>query len=148
MNLTAKQHEQCARALFNFAWTLIEKPDRSDDETELMISAAHASALHWLQVGTPLNFARSQWQISRAYAVAGRGEPALHHARRCLSICQEHGFADFDLAFAYEALARAHALAGEPGEAQRFVDLAREAGGRIEDEEDRQHLFEDLRTVL
>ena len=148
MDLTARQHEQCGRALFNFVWTLLEKPGRSDDETELMISAAHASALHWLQGGTPVNFARSQWQIARACAVAGRGEPALHHASRCLKICQENGIGGFDLAFAYEALARAHAVAGEPQHVQRFLEVAREAGGRIEDDEQRSLFLEELDTVV
>ena len=36
----------------------------------------------------------------------------LHHARRVLEICEEHGIGDWDLAFAYEALARAHAAGG------------------------------------
>jgi hypothetical protein len=147
MNLTPKQHEQCARALFNFTWTLLGRTGRSDDETDLMINAAHASLLHWQQVGTPLNFARGHWQVSRAYAVAGRGEPAVHHARRCLSLCQEHGIGGFDLAFAYEALARAHAVAGAPTESRRFLDLAREAGQAIEDADEAGHFFEDLHTI-
>ena len=76
MNLTAQQHLQCGKAMFNFTWTLLEKADRTEDESEVMIKAAHASALHWLQVGKPVNFARSEWQISRVYGVLNRAEPA------------------------------------------------------------------------
>ena len=112
-----------------------------------MVKAAHASALHWLQVGKPVNFARSEWQISRVYAVLNRAEPALHHARRCLQICEDHGVGDFDLAFAYEALARAHAAAGGHDQAKRYLELAREAGKRIADAHEREHFFDDLRTV-
>jgi hypothetical protein len=147
MNLTPQQHEQCARALFNFTWTLLEKAQRSADETDLMISAAHASLLHWHHIGRPVNFARGHWQVSRAYAVAGCGGSAVRHAQRCLSICQEEGIGGFDLAFAYEALARAHSVAGESKEAGRFLDLAREAGGKIEDPEEAEHFFEDLHTI-
>ncbi|MCH8150782.1 MAG: hypothetical protein IH830_00230 [Planctomycetes bacterium] len=102
MKLTADQHLQCGKALFNFTWTLLEKTDRTEDESEVMVKAAHASALHWLQVGKPVNFARSEWQISRVYAVLNRPEPALHHAQRCLQICEDDEIGDFDLAFAYE----------------------------------------------
>ena len=147
MKLTADQHLQCGKALFNFTWTLLEKTDRTEDESEVMVKAAHASALHWLQVGQPVNFARSEWQISRVYGVLNRAEGALHHGQRCLQICEDHGVGDFDLAFAYEALARAHAVAGNRAEIKRFLDGAREAGTRIADAHDREHLFNDLHTV-
>ena len=54
------------------------------------------------------------------YTVLGRAEPALHHARRCLELCEANPEAieDWDLPYAYEALARAHALAGEADEAR------------------------------
>jgi hypothetical protein len=74
--------------LFNEVWRLIET--REDDER--MLHAAHASAYHWSEAPEcePRNRARSEWQVSRVYAVLGRGEPALHHAHRCLEICREH----------------------------------------------------------
>lgn len=95
----------------------------------------------------PVNLARGEWQVSRVYAVLGRAEPALHHARRCLEICEAHGIGDFDLAFAYEALARASAVAGQPGERDRYMALARTAGERIVEEDDRTTFFGDLATV-
>ena len=45
-----------------------------------MIHAAHASRHHWAAVGTGVNLARGEWQISRVYVTLGRGEPALFHA--------------------------------------------------------------------
>ena len=81
MPLTSDQHLHCGKALFNFAWTLIEKADRTDDETELMINASHASWMHWSKVGKPVNFARSEWQLARVYAVAGRAEPEASWCR-------------------------------------------------------------------
>lgn len=130
--------------LFNYTWTLLEKPDRTRGEEDLMLHAAHASRYHWDSIGQPVNHARGEWQLSRVYAVLGRSEPALHHAQRCLELCEEHGIGDFDLAYAYESLARAHGLAGETETAAHFAGLAREAGNRIADEDDRELLLGDL----
>ncbi len=147
MKLTARQHEQCGKALFNTVWTLLEKVDRSADDDNLMVHTVHAMMLHWLQVGTPVNFARGEWQLSRVYAVLRRAEPALRHAERCLAVCREHGLAGFDLAFAYEALARAHAVAGDTARTSRFLILAGQAGRDIAEDDDRKILFDDLQTI-
>lgn len=136
-----------AADLFNYCWGLIEKPDRDERETELMIDAAHASRFFWETVGEPVNQARGEWQISRAYAVARRPEPALHHAALCLAICEANGIAGFDLAYAYEALARAHAMAGDKAEAIRLAAQARSAGETIDDEDDRELLRQDLGSI-
>jgi hypothetical protein len=133
--------------LFNYVWTLLEKDDRTEREGNRMIDAAHASRLFWEEVGEPANHARGEWQISRAYATVGRAEPALYHARRCLELCESHGIADFDLAYAYEALARAHAVAGDDDSAKRFGGQAREAAERVADDEDRELLMSDLATL-
>jgi hypothetical protein len=71
-----------------------------------MLHMAHASRYHWEQVGTPANLARGEWLCSRVYAVLGRPEPALHHARRVVQICERNGIGDWDLAFSHEAVAR------------------------------------------
>jgi len=104
---------QLAVDLFNHVWTLMEMPERTRAQDTEMIHAAHASRHHGGEVGTPVNFARGEWQVSRVYTVLGRPEPAIWHARRCLEHCEANGIGDWDLAYAYEALARAHALAGD-----------------------------------
>ena len=114
-----------------------------------MIHAAHASRYHWGQVpsATPAHLARGEWQISRVYAVLGRAEPALYHARRVLDLCQQNGIGDWDLAFAYEALARAHAVAGDAARAREFTDRALAATEDIADDEDRDLVLADLETI-
>jgi hypothetical protein len=139
--------KQIGIELFNYVWTLLEKEDRSARESDRMVDAAHASRLFWEEVGEPVNHARGEWQISRAYATVDRAEPALHHAQRCLELCEEHGIGDFDLAYAYEALARAHGIAGETERAARYKRQAREAGARIAERDDRDLLFGDLETL-
>jgi hypothetical protein len=135
--------------LFNKAWALMERPDRSPEGDDELLHCAHASAYHWAQVGTIANRARSEWQCSRVYAVLGRAEPALHHARRCLELCESapDEMADFDLPFALEAMARAHAVAGDEDAAREWLDRARAAGEKIVDEDDRVLLEADLATV-
>ena len=86
---------------------------------------------------------------ARAYAVLERPEPALHHARRCLELAESAPDAldDFDLPFAYEALARAHSLAGNEIEARAWLDRARAATSGV-NEHDRALLEADLATVF
>ena len=145
MTLDHEAHRRLGVELFNRTWALMEKDARTSAEDDEMIHCAHASAYHWMHAGTAVNRARSEWQCSRMYTVLGRAESALWHAQRCLEICSEHGIGDWDLAYAYEALARAHALAGEADESGRFVELAR--GVEIAEAGDREHLLEDLATI-
>jgi DNA-binding transcriptional MerR regulator len=138
-----------AAQLFNETWRLMELEGRSRDDDDRMIHTAHASRYHWAQApgSTPANLARGEWQISRVYAVLGRPEPALHHARRVLDICQENGIGDWDLAFAYEALARARAVAGDAAQARHHTDQALAAAKDIAEDAERQLVLADLETI-
>lgn len=140
-------HRQLATDLFNYTWELMDKSDRTPDEDDAMIHAAHATTYHWRQVGKPLHFTRSDWQLSRVYAVLNRPEAVLYHAQHCLQFCEAEGIEDFDLAFAYEALARAYTISGQQDEAQKYLQQAREAGERIIEEDDRNYFFEELATI-
>ncbi len=142
-----KTDKELGIELFNKTWALLETPQPDPDE---LLHCAHASAYHWMEAGgTVANRARSEWQCSRVYAVLGRGEPALHHARRCLELCESapDEIEEFDLPFAYEALARAYSVAGDEGEAQAWLERARAAGEKIADEDDRVLLESDLSTI-
>jgi DNA-binding transcriptional MerR regulator len=136
-----------AAELFNGVWALMETEDRTPVQDDRMLHMAHASRYHWEQVGTPANLARGEWLCSRVYAVLGRAEPSLHHARRVLETCEEHGIGDWDLAFAHEALARGYAVAGDRAASEQEVERARAAAEDIADPEDRKLLDADLRTI-
>ena len=141
-------HRQLGVDLFNHVWTLLEAPERTPAQGDEMLHAAHASRHHWAQAGVgPEHLARGEWQISRVYVVLARAEPALHHARRCLELCEQHGIGDWDVAYAHEALARAHTLAGDAGEAAQHKRLARAAGDALADPADREHFDEDWATL-
>lgn len=138
-----------AAQLFNETWRLLERDQRTRDDDDRMIHTAHASRYHWGHApgATPANLARGEWQISRVYAVLGRPEPALHHARRVLDLCQENGIGDWDLAFAYEALARAHAVAGDAAQARHYTDQALTAAKDIAEDGEREIVLADLETI-
>lgn len=140
-------HRKMAAKEFNLVWSLLEKKRRTADDDDRMIHAAHSSRFHWGIVGTPVHLAIGEWQISHVYAVLKRPEPSLYHAERCLAVCRRHGVGDFPLAFAYEALARAAAVAGDATARDRYLVRARRAGERIHETEDREQFFADLKTI-
>jgi hypothetical protein len=138
--VTPEEHRALGIELYNKTWELLEAGADADE----VVDSAHASAFHWrYAVGaTAANRARSHWLCSHAYAVVGRPEPALHHAERCLSLVSSEPdeMEEFDLPSAYEALARAHAVAGNGDEARRFLELGRVEAAKITDAEDREQL--------
>jgi len=142
-----KFHRQCAVDCFNGTWDLLEKTDRTTADDARMIHMAHASRYHWGEIGTPLNFARGDWQISRVYAVLGEGANALKYGQSCLLLCQENGFTDFDLAFAYEAIVRAYSVLGEATQQAQYLQLAQQAGEAIAEEDEKKYFFSELGTI-
>ena len=148
-DLDATTHRSLGVALFNHVWTLLEQPDRTAAQNDEMIHAAHASRFHWSRAEgmEPANLARGEWQCSRVYAVLGRGEPALWHARRCLALHEAAGAGDWDIASAYEALARASAVAGDPLSAADWKAKAVAALDGIADPADREVIEGDIATL-
>ena len=147
--MTPEQRRRLAVDLFNRAWELMLLPERTPEQDDELLHTAYASRHHWSQVGTVANIARGEWQLSRVHTVLGRPEPALYHAERCLAYCESDPDAleDWDLPYAYEALARAQLVAGNEDEAKRFAAQARELGQVVADDEDREHLENDLGTL-
>lgn len=133
--------------LFNHTWDLLDKEDRTPEEDERMVHAAHASRFHWGEVGEPQNLAVGEWQIARVYATLGRPRSSLRHANRSLEILEDNGIVGFHRASAYEGVARAHSVAGDASEARRFIQLAREEAEQIKDPEERELLFDQLSDI-
>ena len=133
--------------LFNEVWTLLETNDRTQEQDERMVHAAHGSRLHWETAGTTENMAVGDWLCSRVYAVLGRAEPALYHARWCRSRAESNHLPAWVLAEAHEALARAHAVAGDAEDARLHAEEARAIAATIEAEDDRDVVLRDLATL-
>lgn len=136
-----------AARLFNDTWSLLERQHRTADEDDRMLHQAHASRFHWDNVGGDQQRAVGEWQCSRVYVTLGRGEPAVHHARRCVDYAGRSGVEDWVAASAQEALARAYASAGEPELAREARDRAHALAEAIPDAENRGVVLADLDTL-
>lgn len=148
--LDANQHREQGVALFNGVWEMLDTPDRTPAQDDQMVHAAHASRWHWSQAGDlggDQQLAVGEWQCARVYSVLGRGEPALHHAQACLAICEQSGLGDWVVAAAYEALARASAVAGNASEARTWLARGRTATAAIAAVEDREVIDADLDSL-
>jgi DNA-binding transcriptional MerR regulator len=132
---------------YNRTWELIEAEDRTPEDNEEMLTTAFAARFHWSRVGTAANASRAEWQLARVYGLLGNHTESLSHSRRCLQITEAGHLQDFDLAFAYEGMARSLALAGELEEARRFADRAAAAGAQVADDEDKQIFMSDFSTL-
>ena len=141
----AVHHRAFARSLNGLVWRLLARSGRTRDDDARMVDAAHASQYHWCEAGGP-PATRGEWLVSHVYAVLGRPEPALHHARRCLELADAPGVADFDTAYAAEAMARALACAGDLDQAAGWHSRATAAGATVTNDEDRKIFTEDLAT--
>jgi|TARA_B100000959_G_scaffold277104_1_gene333021 hypothetical protein len=139
-------HRQLASDLFNHTWSLLDNDERTKEQDEEMVHAAHASRYHWGIAGTPKNHARGEWQIARVYAALKRFSSSAHHAQLCIDACKMHDFGPFDLAFANEGLARA-LVTNNPTEAKKYLTTARKVGDGIEKEEDQQWLHTNLDEI-
>ena len=136
-----------AITLFNETWELIDKQNRTEAETITMLHKAHTSCYLWREANNPLNNARGEWQVSRVYSILGEGRLALLHGAYSLKLCLENSIDGFDLAFGYEAVARAQKLLGLAGESAQSKALGLAACTAIAGKDDRDYAlsnFEDI----
>jgi DNA-binding transcriptional MerR regulator len=145
--LDAQTQKALAASLFNRVWELLEQADRTPSDDDEMVNAAHASRLLWSTIGDAQNFAIGDWQISRVYAVLGRSEPAVFHARRCLEHATLVEGQPWLLASAYEGLARAYAVAGDRAAASEWKAKAEARLREVEDADDREIVERDIATL-
>lgn len=108
---------------------------------------AFASRYHWVKVGDAQNLAAGDQHIARVCSYLGLGDLAVKYAASGLEITEAQGWRDYRLAAAYEAMARAHASAGDTGQRDRYLALASEALERIDDPDDRTVIEDQLQTV-
>jgi hypothetical protein len=109
-----------------------------------MIHAAHTSRFHWQTAGDVVNWLRGDWLLAHVYTLLDQPQVALRFARLCLEQCEANHIGDFDLAYAYEGVARALAANGDHVEAEKYYRLAEAAGNVIAEDEDREWFNRDL----
>jgi len=139
-------HKKIAIQLFNKTWDLLDLKERTQTQDIEMIHQAHASLYHWMQVGTPLEFQRGEWMVSHVYAELKMQESAIFHAKRCLQLTIDNDIDDFDLTFAYEALARAYAINHDP-KTKEYLNLAYDSLSQIKNDGDRNYAKSQLDNI-
>jgi hypothetical protein len=139
---------QFAQKLNTQVWELLQQPQRTRVEDEMMVHMAHASCYHWLRSGTGMHHQRAEWLLAHVYTILGAPDLAIKYATRCLELTNEYSdlMKDFDHAYAFEGMARAFALAGKTSEGQKYLALAEEAGHAIKDREDLRIFSEDFNS--
>jgi uncharacterized protein YndB with AHSA1/START domain len=131
----------------NSTWEMIEA-ERTPENDEEMLRRAYASTYHWARAArrAPANDARGAWLLAKVQLLAGQPHLSLRYADRCLEVCKQYGLADFDLAYAYEARARALKALGDDIAAGESWDLAKSVP--IANAEDQAILDADLTVAL
>ena len=145
----AAAHQYFSTDCYNRAWGFIDKSTRTPPDEQEMLLLAMASLWHWTQREdcTPTNLSIGYWQLSRVYAVLGQADNARRYARYCLDCSRNGGVAPFFLGYAFEAMARAEAIAQNSVEMQKYLEEAQRQAARVTDEADRDQLLGDLDTV-
>jgi hypothetical protein len=141
-------HRWFAAGFFNQAWAHLDaKHALTQDEKDEMLAAALASRLHWSGIGTPMNFAIGDWQVSRVYAVLGDTDQAIRYGTKSLALSEENDLGPFCVGYAHEAIARGKKLSGDPAACADHIKLARAVLPSIHDEHDRKLLANDLNDL-
>ena len=142
-------HNHFSTCCFNRAWELIDQAHRSPAQDYEMIRLSLASTWHWTQREdcTNKNYSIGYWQTSRIYSILGQADNARRYGKLCLDVSQEADVPPFFLGYAYEALARAEAVAGNQAALQQHLQQARETAEKVSDPEEKQLLLDDLEAL-
>ena len=129
-------------------WGLLDKKDRSEKDNNRMINFAKASLYHWRKSDKYgiMNEQRGQWLISHVFAILGKSDEALSYAKETLKITEKNNLKDFDLAYAYESMARAYSIYGDKDKSEKWYKKARDTGDLITGEKDKEYFILDLNS--
>jgi len=139
-------HKHFAVQANNRAWEL-SVLERTAEQDQEMLDAAHASAWHWSAVGTELNRMRATMLLAEVHALLGFGASALRYAEEMRAYFTARETADWELAFTHVIHAHA-ASAADAVETHRIAyEKAMAAIKAIADEEDRVIVNNTFRQV-
>ncbi|HWR65604.1 MAG TPA: hypothetical protein VN364_05755 [Bellilinea sp.] len=140
-------HRHFSVYCFNLTWDLLDKTDRTSEDDEAMVQACLASLWHWSQRSdcTDQNKSIGAWQAARVYAVLKLPEIARRYGKMALEFARHAP--PFYQAYAYEALARSEAIAGNHALAQQYLEQSRVLTQQVEEVEERTLTLEDLKTI-
>jgi hypothetical protein len=146
MDQSTEAIRELAKEANGRSWELLGKADRTPEDDDELVEAAFASLYCWRQVRSEVNLQRGLWLMAHTFTVLGESTRSIRYAKSCLALTEEHKaeLKDFDVAYAYEGISRALALAHQEEAAREYHAAASEAGERISDPEDRQIFMSDF----
>ena len=129
-------HKHFAVQANNRAWEL-SVLERTAEQDQEMLDAAHASAWHWSAVGTELNRMRATMLLAEVHALLGLGASALRYAEEMRTYFLGRETPDWELAFTHVIHAHAASAAGAVDTHRVAYQAAKIALQAIADDEDR-----------
>ena len=76
----------------------------------------------------------------------GKSDEALSYAKETLKITEKNNLKDFDLAYAYESMARAYSISGDKDKSEKWYKKAKTAGDLIASDCDKEYFISDLNS--
>jgi hypothetical protein len=143
---TEAAHEYFSADCFNRVWGLLDKPSRTPEEDQQMVQLCLASVWHWTERDdcTDTNMSIGYWQASRVYATVGLADEARRYGQLCLEASKGPDILPFYLGYAYEALARAEAVAGNEARAREHLAESRRIAEGLPNPDAKKQLLADL----
>lgn len=140
-------HRYFAMDCNNRAWALAVQ-ERSAEEDDEMLNAAHAAAFHWNLVGDDIHRMRAAMLLAEVHALVGLGDTAFDLAERVRDYFLDTADTpDWEIAFVHTVHAHAAAVAGDAEQHQASYEEAERAIEAIADAEDRRIVLETFDQV-
>ena len=140
-------HRYFAAYCFNAAWDLIDNTDRTAVDDQMMVALSQASIFRWSRRPDcgDQRMSVGYWQASRVQSLIGNAAEAARLGEICLSY--SGSLPPFFVAYAHEALARAHSQMGQHEKAARHLAAALQQLPLVKDQANRDQLEADLREL-
>jgi len=145
--MQAEEETDLAKTLYNRCWELLETKGRTSDQDVDLLTSAFSARHHWLAVGGPEQFVVSDWMVARAAGDVGQHDLALLFARRANTAAESLEGPEWLSASTAEGMARAADQSGDGVEANKWFRIAMERLEGITDDEDRELIADQLRSL-
>ncbi len=143
--LTLKEfHKKMGAKTNGGVWGVLDNNDPTETQLEDALEMAYTSRYHWKQVGTLTNDVRAVYMISRVFSHMKSGDQAVSYANAMFDLAKKaekedtDNWADFDMPFVYEAIAKAHAAAGNKAECKKYTKMSQELIDKLKDKQDKE----------
>ncbi|HVQ87699.1 MAG TPA: hypothetical protein VMT88_05905 [Actinomycetes bacterium] len=133
--------------MFNGAWDLIDKADRTPDEERQMLTQAAGSRALWEGIGGAEQAVTGDWQVAHVAALLGHASLALDFATAAYERASTSDVPTWLVASTCEGLARAHAAADHDEEKDAWIARAHALLAEVDDAEDRELIESQIKSI-